>query len=335
MKQTTWKLLSIALLLSVGIFSSCQKPFHEETERYIFVAANTSLPYWQEAKAGFMGAARGIGVKAEFTGPDTYSPQDELEAFQKAVEKHPSGIAVSPARPELFKDAIDAAVKSGIPVVCVDSDAPESRRILFIGTDNYQAGLISGKRIAELVHGDGQVIVITIPGQLNLDERVRGVTEAFRKYPKIKIGRTLDDKGDPRSANDQISALLDAKEKIDGIVCVEASGGPGAAEALHRLNLDGKIPIVAMDKTPETLDFIARGVIAATVSQKPYTMAFYGLRFLDDLHHNIVHEFKDWQTAPASPLPARVDTGTAVIDANNLAAFRAAEATHANPLGGN
>jgi len=335
MKQTTRKLLSIALLLSVGIFSSCQKPFHEETERYIFVAANTSLPYWQEAKAGFMGAARGIGVKAEFTGPDTYSPQDELEAFQKAVEKHPSGIAVSPARPELFKDAIDAAVKSGIPVVCVDSDAPESRRILFIGTDNYQAGLISGKRIAELVHGDGQVIVITIPGQLNLDERVRGVTEAFRKYPKIKIGRTLDDKGDPRSANDQISALIDAKEKIDGMVCVEASGGPGAAEALHRLNLDGKIPIVAMDKTPETLDFIARGVIAATVSQKPYTMAFYGLRFLDDLHHNIVHEFKDWQTAPASPLPARVDTGTAVIDANNLAAFRAAEATHANPLGGN
>jgi ribose transport system substrate-binding protein len=335
MKQATWKLLSIALLLSVGIFSSCQKPFHEETERYIFVAANTSLPYWQEAKAGFMGAARGIGVKAEFTGPDTYSPQDELEAFQKAVEKHPSGIAVSPARPELFKDAIDAAVKSGIPVVCVDSDAPESRRILFIGTDNYQAGLISGKRIAELVNGDGRVIVITIPGQLNLDERVRGITEAFRMYPKIKIGRTLDDKGDPRSANDQISALIDAKEKIDGMVCVEASGGPGAAEALHRLNLDGKIPIVAMDKTPETLDFIARGVIAATVSQKPYTMAFYGLRFLDDLHHNIVHEFKDWQTAPASPLPARVDTGTAVIDANNLAAFRAAEATHANPLGGN
>jgi ribose transport system substrate-binding protein len=335
MKQATWKLLSIALLLSIGIFSSCQKPFHEETELYVFVAANTGLPYWQEAKAGFMGAARGLGVKAEFTGPDTYSPEEELAAFQKAVEEHPSGIAVSPAKPEVFNDAIDAAVKSGIPVVCVDSDAPESRRILFIGTDNYQAGLISGRRIAELVHGEGRVVLITIPGQLNLDERARGVTEAFKKYPKIKISHTLDDKGDPRSANDQISALLEAKEKIDGIVCVEASGGPGAAEALHRLNLGGKIPIVAMDKTPETLDFIEQGVIAATVSQKSYTMAFYGLRFLDDLHHNIVHEFKDWQTAPVSPLPTRVDTGTALIDANNLASFRAAEARHANPVGGN
>jgi ribose transport system substrate-binding protein len=332
MKQTICKLLAVALLLAVGIFSSCQKPFHEETERFIFVAANTSLPYWQDGKAGFMDAARGLGVKAEFTGPDTYSPQEELEAFQKAVDEHPSGIAVSPARPDIFKDAIDAAVKSGIPVICVDSDAPESHRVLFIGTDNYQAGLISGKRIAELLQGKGDVVVVTIPGQLNLDERVRGLSEALKKYPGIKISRTLDDKGDPRSANDQISALLEAKEKIDGIVCVEASGGPGAAEAFHRLNLGGKIPIVAMDKTPETLDFIEQGVIAATVSQKPYTMAFYGLRFLDDLHHNIVHEFKDWQTAPVSPLPTRVDTGTAVIDAGNLAAFRAAEATRKQQL---
>jgi len=335
MRQGTCRLLFIALLLSVGILTSCQKSFHEETERYIFVAANTSLPYWQEAKAGFMDAARGLGVKAEFTGPDTYSPEEELDAFQKAVDQHPSGIAVSPAKPEVFKDAIDAAVKSGIPVLCVDSDSPESRRVLFVGTDNYQAGLISGRRIADLVQGQGQIVLITIPGQLNVDERVRGVTEAFKKYPKIKISRTLDDKGDPRSANDQISALLAAKEKIDGILCVEASGGPGAAEALHRLNLSGKIPIVAMDRTPETLDFIQQGAIAATVSQKSYTMAFYGLRFLDDLHHNIVHEFKDWKTAPVSPLPTRVDTGTAVIDANNLADFRAAEATHANPLGGN
>ena len=326
MKQAAWKLSAIAVLAAIGAFSSCQKPFHQETERFFFIATNTSLPYWQEAKAGFMDAARGLGVKAEFAGPDTYSPQDELEAFQKAVSSHPSGIAVSPARPELFNDAIGAAVKAGIPVICVDSDAPESHRVLFIGTDNYQSGIISGKRIAELMHGKGQLVVITIPGQQNLDERLRGLAEALKKYPEIKITRTLDDKGDPRSANDQVSALMDSKTQVDGIVCLEASGGPGAAEALRRLNLNGKIPIVAMDKSPETLDFISDGVIAATVSQKPYTMAFYGLRFLDDLHHNIVHEFKDWQTAPVPPLPARVDTGTAVVDSSNLATFKAAEA---------
>src|SRR5579884_3090185 len=85
-----------------------------------------------------------------------------------------------------------------------------------------------------------------------------------------------------------------------------------------------KPPAVRALRKPETLDWISKGVIAATVAQKPYTMAFYGLRFLDDLHHNSVHEFKSWQDAPASPIPARVDTGTAVINSENVDDFKAA-----------
>lgn len=328
MKPLTRKVA--ALITCALALGSCQKPLHQETERYFFVTANISLPYWQEAQAGFQDAARVLGVKAEFTGPATYSPDEELAAFQKAVDQRPSGILISPTRPELFEGPIDKAVKAGIPVICIDSDAPDSRRVMFVGTDNYQAGLQSGTRIAELLSRKGQIVVITITGQYNLDERLRGVQDALKKYPNVKITQTLNDKGDPRSANDQTSALLeskDKKDKFDGILCLEASGGPGAAEALHRLNLDGKIPIVAMDKNPETLDWISRGVISLTIAQKPYTMSFYGLKFLDDLHHNVVHEFKDWRTAPASPLPTRVDTGTAIVDSTNLAAFKEAEAS--------
>ena len=138
---------------------------------------------------------------------------------------------VSPTRPDKFNAAIDAAVKQGIPVICVDSDAPESKRVMFIGTDNEHAGVQSGKLMAELIHGEGQIVVITTPGQLNLDERMRGVKQAFEAFPKIKIAEMLDDRGDPRSANDQISSLLEHKQKIDGILCLEASGGPGAAGA--------------------------------------------------------------------------------------------------------
>ena len=327
--QLKWTML--AMLVMIGILASCQKPFHDENERYIFVASNISLPYWQEAQAGFRDSAHSLGVKSEFTGPEAYSPQEELAAFQQAVSKHPAGILVSPARPDIFKSAIDDAIKSGIPVICVDSDAPESQRLLFIGTDNFQAGIESGKRMAELLHGKGSIVLISIPGQLNLDERVRGVNEALKKFPEIKIVKTLDDKGDSRSANDQIGALLenkDHKEKMDGIICLEASGGAGAAETLHRLNLEGKIPIIAMDDSPNTLDWISSGVISATIAQKPYTMSFYGLKLLDDLHHNVVHDFKDWRTSPVSPLPAKVDTGTTVIDSSNLAAYRSAAVAH-------
>jgi ribose transport system substrate-binding protein len=98
------------------------------------------------------------------------------------------------------------------------------------------------------------------------------------------------------------------------------------------LDQTGKIPIVAFDKDPETLDFVQQGAIAATIAQKPYVMSYYGLKFLDDLHHNAVHEFKEWNTAPASPIPTFVDTGTAVVDKSNLAAFREALAAHPKPL---
>jgi len=61
-------------------------------------------------------------------------------------------------------------------------------------------------------------------------------------------------------------------------------------------------------------------------------MSCYGLKFLDDPHHNAVHEFKDWRTSPTSPMPAWVDTGTAIVDKENLAIFREALAAHPRPM---
>lgn len=312
----------LVTLAGTALLVSCGKAPHEG-EHYVLVANNKKLPYWQEANAGFSDAIRqlGFGVKAEMVGPDSYSPNDELNAFNQAVASHPSGILVSPAVVDLFKDAISSAVKQGIPVICIDSDAPDSGRLMFIGTDNYRAGVSSGTRLAEALHGSGDVEVITVPGQYNLDERLRGAKDAFARFPKIHY-QVIDDQGDSSKANDEISGLIAKKAKMDGILCLEASGGPGAAEALHRLNLDGKLPVVGMDKDPETMDFIGTGAILSSTAQKPYTMAFYGVRFLDDLHHNVVHEFADWRTAPASPLPTLIDTGVGVVDKSNLQAYQ-------------
>ena len=329
MKSNRVGVVVASCLAMIGL-ASCQTPYHEQEERYVFVASNVNLPYWQEAQAGLTDAAKQLGVKSELTGPEKFDPQEQLRAFQKVVEGKPAGIMISVTRPELFQDAINAAIAQGIPVITVDSDAPNSRRVMFVGTDNFRAGGESARRMADILKGQGQVVVITIPGQLNVDERLRGVNETLKKYPGIKIVQAIDDKGDPRVANDNIAALLKAKAKIDGIISLEASGGSGAAEALHRL--DVKIPIVGFDKDPETLDWIDRGGITATVTQKPYVMAYYALKFADDLHHNAVHDFKDWRTAPAPPMPTFVDTGTAVVDKNNAKVFREALAAHPKPL---
>lgn len=321
----------LAVLVVTGL-TSCQASYHQPEEHYVFVAANINLNYWQEAAAGLYDASKQMGVKADLQGPEKFDPQEELKAFQSAVASKASGILISVTRPELFQQAINDAVAQGIPVICVDSDAPDSKRIMFVGTDNFRAGQEMGKRIGQILQGKGQIVVISIPGQLNLDERMRGLQDSLKKFPAIKVMQTVDDNGDPRVANDTVSGLFQSKAKPDGIVALEASGGMGAAEAVHRLDMDGKMPIVAFDKDPETLDWIDRGVITATITQKPYVMSYYGLKFLDDLHHDAVHEFKDWRTAPESPMPTWVDTGTAIVDKANLKSFRDALAAHPKPL---
>jgi ribose transport system substrate-binding protein len=326
-KHNTVKRILVATFVAM-VVGGCQTPYHQQDERYILVTMNVNLPYWQEAQAGLTDVGKLMGVKVETTGPASFSPSEELAAFQQAVNQHPSGILVSVGNPEMFKGPINAAIEQGIPVVCVDADAPDSKRVLFVGTDNFRAGQESGKRMGDLLNGHGNIAIVTLTGQLNVEERVRGVNEALKKYPGIKVIQTIDDKGDARNAYDAISTLLKGKDKIDGVIGLEASGGAGAADVLNRLDMTGKVKIVAFDKDPETLDWIQRGAITATVVQKPYIMSFYGVRFADDLHHNVVHEFKDWRSAPTGPLPTWVDTGTAVIDANNLAVFREALAAH-------
>ena len=312
--------------------ASCAKPYHQETERYVFVSTNINLPYWKQAEAGFLDAAQSLGVKAELVGPETYDPFGEITVFRKVVDQNPTGICLSAAKPELFTEEIEKAVSAGIPVICVDADVPNSKRILYVGTDNLSAGREGLQRMAALLPSGGKIVVLTIPGQRNMDDRLAGAVDTLKNFPTLKITKILDDKGNVGTANDLLSDLIQKKEKIDGILCLEATGGAGAADALHRLDLEDKIPIVAFDADPQTLDWIDRGVITATITQKPYVMSYYGLKFLDDMHHNAVHQFKDWRTALAAPMPTFVDTGTIVVDKSNLQLYRETLFSHRRPL---
>src|SRR5205085_1033866 len=154
-------------------------------------------------------------------GPDEYDPNAEKAAFEKALTKKPTGILVSAADAKLLTASIDKAIASGVPVITIDSDAPDSERLFFIGTNNYQAGLTGGERLATELKGKGNVVVFTMPAQANLTERLRGYRAALESHPQIKIDRVVDIAGDPRIVFDTTTAILGKeKSKIDAFVCL-------------------------------------------------------------------------------------------------------------------
>jgi ribose transport system substrate-binding protein len=321
------KFFVVPVLLLLLVLPNCGSQYSAD-EYYVLVSVNIHIPYWKAAGAGFSQAASLLKVRSDFLGPDAFDPQAEKEAIDSAVSKKATGILVSAADAKLLKDSIDRAIGAGIPVITVDSDAPDSKRLFFIGTDNYQAGLTGGKRLATELKGKGNVVVFTMPGQANLADRLRGYRAALDNYPEIKITRVVDIAGDPRIAFDTTTQILgkeerekNKKDKVDAFVCLEALAGKEVGTVLSENKITDKV-IMAMDTDPDTLEFIRKGVIAATIAQKPYTMTFVGLKMLGDLYHHKLRSLTtDWSKDSFSPVPAFVDTGSSLIDKSNVESF--------------
>ena len=293
---------------------------HSKSDRYYLIATNIKVPYWKTAFAGFQAAATQYGVTVDMRGPGTFDPQAEVDEFKSIVSTKPAGILVSVGNAALLGPEIDKAIAAGIPVITVDSDAPASHRLYFIGTNNLQAGRLGGQRVVSRLNGKGNVVFFTNISQPNLDERLKGYKDAFSTFPGIKVVDTVDIKGDSGTAMDRAQSLL-AKtggDKVDALVCLESSSGKDVGEAIKRGHGETRI-LVTMDTEDATLQLIKDGTIDSTVSQKPYTMAYFGLKVLDEIHHYPVKPTgQDYALDPSSPFPAFVDTGTALVDKTNI-----------------
>src|SRR5271157_1121369 len=316
-------IFSLALGPLVLSLLNCGGSQHSPEEKYFLIATNLKAPYWQEAAAGLTKAAAQLHVRAEVIGPDSYDVKAQHDQFQDVLKlkQKPTGILVSAGDPNLIRGDIDAAISQGIPVVTIDSDVPASSRLASIGTDNYKAGLMGARLAAKELKFRGSVVIYSMPAQKNLSERLRAYKDTFDNYPQIKISEVVDIKGEPSAAFDKTMDLIEKNVKVDAFICLVSIACPEVAEVLNRKHVAGKV-VVAMDTDPRTLEGIQKGLISATIGQKPFTMAFFGLKMLDDLHHNPLPSLtKDWSQDSFAPIPTFVDTGVTLIDTANVDKF--------------
>ena len=324
MKMLEKRILLVVLATALPLFvGGCER--HSKSEQYFLIATNIGLPYWQSAHAGFTRAAVEYGVTEEMRGPDAFTPTVEVDEFRAAVARKPAGILVSVADPKLMGPEINKAIAAGIPVITMDSDAPDSQRLYFIGTNNLEAGRLGGEFVAVHLNGKGNVVFFTMPGQPNLEERLKGYKDVFDGYPGIKVVEVFDMKGQSTAAMDKAEEYVarTGPAKINAYISLESSSARDVAQAVKRAKTQDAL-LMAMDVDQATLELVKDGTIQATISQKPFTMAFLGLKALDDLHHYPLKPLaRDYGSDAQSPIPAFVDTGVSLVDKSNVDKFLA------------
>lgn len=330
MKKIIVLLLAIAMLALAAACSAAEEASVEEADGeqvsatadqlYIEVSALGNLDYFYDHKLGMEIVGKELGVRTEYVGPAEYDMNAMVAAFEQAIAKKPNGIVVVGFEPSL--DAIvDKAVDAGIPVVTVDADLPTSKRLAFVGTGNYNAGVTGGKKLADLVGGNGKVAIMTRPGQSNLEERVAGYKAALEEFPDIEVVQVADTQSDPIVAAQAASTLLQKYPDLAGFACVEAAGGAGAATAVREADVVGQVKIIAMDRGNEVLEAIEEGVISASIAQQTALMPYYAVQILYNLNNSNVDITSDNAAANVLGIPQTVDTGAIIVDESNYKYF--------------
>jgi ribose transport system substrate-binding protein len=232
------------------------------------------------------------------------------------------GISFAPSDPDAVISVIKRAMDAGVYCISQDTDAPKSSRLCYIGTGNYAAGKMAGKKMAEILKGKGKVAICT--GSLtamNSLERMQGFRDAVADYPGIEIVEPiLVDYEDTAKAVELAETALLNNPDLDGFFGVYAFNGPSAAKAVKSAGKAGKVHIVAFDTTDEHLFMIRDGLIDAAIGQRQYFMGYLSVVVLRDM----VHAGKE---ATMMLMPKTedgdviIDTGVDVVTKENLADY--------------
>lgn len=296
----------------------------EIDEKYVMVTFQVGNDYWKNVLKGFEDAANSLNVLVEYRGATQYDVNEQITVLEQVIAKKPSGIALSSMHPEALNVTINKAVDAGIPVVLFDSDAPGSKAYSFLGTNNYNAGVIAAHEMAELLDKKGKVAIITLPSQQNHIDRSKGFKETMAKfYPEIVMVAEKDGKGDQLVSRKAALDLLDENPDLKGIFATEANGGVGVGEATLSRKQDKQVKIVSFDTDKQTLDMVKDGTISATVAQGTWNMGFWSLQYLFQLHHGVikpVNEQQDTENLRAVPI---MDTGITIVTRKNIENFYA------------
>ena len=282
---------ALAVSIAVGLFTlsfltSCQPKSNTansntsgKKHRLAFVTNNAS-DFWTIARKGTEKAAAEIpGIQVEFRINPDNTAAEQQHIVEDLLAKGVDGIAISPIDPQNQTPMLNRAASQAL-VVTQDSDAPNSNRSVYIGTDNVAAGRQAGEMIKEALPQGGKIMVFV--GSLdaaNAQQRYQGIKEVLQGS-NIQIIDVRTDGADRARAKSNVADTLVSQPDVACLVGLWSYNGPAILGAVKDAGKIGKLKIVAFDEEDETLSGIKDGAIYGTVVQQPFEFGYQSMAIM-------------------------------------------------------
>lgn len=302
MKKLLVFVLALTVLLPFGAFAQ-KKP--------VFVMVPKGVhPYYEPCYEGFKAAAAKYGVIVEKVDPQKFELPLQVKVIEDLIARRVDGIAISALDDAGLVPVIADAMKAGIKVITFDAPAPSSAALTYIGTDNETAGYEAGKKMADLMNKEGEIIILQGGlGAANLNLRTKGFKRAISEAaPKIKVLDVVDVQGDFAVATNKTEAILQTYPNLKAIFAVSAEGAPAAANVLKQQKKAGKIILAGFDDLKDTLEGIKDGSVSFCLVQKTYKMGWLSVEKLLDAMNG-------------KPIPKVIDTGVLFVTKGNVNSY--------------
>jgi ribose transport system substrate-binding protein len=256
---------------------------------------NGIASFWVICRAGCLAAAKDLNVKCDVRMP-TEGIVDQKRIIEDLLVRGVDGIALSPIDPGNQRALINAACEK-TRLITADSDAPGTRRLCYVGMDNYKAGRMTGELVREAMPEGGSVIIlIGRLGQDNARRRRQGVIDELldRAYnpgnydepgrelkgEKYTVLDTRLDNFDFTKAKSNAEDAITRYPDLGCMVGLFAYNPPACLLAVKEAGKLGKIKLVSFDEADEALQGIKDGHIYGTVVQDPFNYGYHSVRIL-------------------------------------------------------
>lgn len=250
-------------------------------EKPVEVAFITNNPsdFWMIAKAGIMKAEKDFNATCEVKMPPNGTVEEQKQAIEDMVARGVSGIAISPKDSKNQTDVLNRAA-GAVNLICHDSDAPESKRLAYVGSNNVNAGRAAGELLREALPTGGKVMLfVGSKDAQNAQERMQGLELAIAGS-KIEILGVRTDETDRQKAQANVADTIANNPDLAACVGLWSYNGPAILEAVKKADKLGKIQIIAFDEEDAVLQGVKDGHIFATVVQDPYLFGYESVRVL-------------------------------------------------------